>query len=133
LLHELGTQMLPVEGSHETVDAWFVRGDQHSTLLLTNFALPRHAIETEQVYFTLKSSKSETTASIQRIDLEHANAKRHWEQLGKPEYLSAATVDDLKEFSQLQDEPVQVEHKASALNINVSMPPQSVAAIHFSN
>jgi xylan 1,4-beta-xylosidase len=133
LLHELGTQMLPVEGSHETVDAWFVRGDQHSTLLLTNFALPRHAIETEQVYFTLKSSKSATTASIQRIDLEHANAKRHWEQLGKPEYLSAATVDDLKEFSQLQGEPVQVEHKASALNINVSMPPQSVAAIHFSN
>jgi xylan 1,4-beta-xylosidase len=133
LLHELGTQMLPVEGSHDTVDAWFVRGDQHSTLVLTNFALPRHPIETEQVSFTLKSAKSATTASIQRIDLEHANAKRRWEQLGKPEYLSAATVDELKDLSQLQSEPVQAEDTAGSLNINVSMPPQSVAAIHFSD
>jgi xylan 1,4-beta-xylosidase len=96
LLHELGTHMLSVEGSHDTVDAWFVRGDKRSTLVLTNFALPLHPIETVQVSFALRCEKSATTASIQRIDLEHANAKRHWEQLGKPEYLSAATVDELK-------------------------------------
>ena len=133
LLHGLGTEMLPVEGSHETVDAWFVRGDQRSTLVLTNFALPRHPIETEQVSFALKSAKPAATASMQRIDLEHANAKRHWEQLGKPEYLSAAMVDELKGLSQLESEPVPVEDKAGKLNIDVSMPPQSVAAIHFPN
>jgi xylan 1,4-beta-xylosidase len=133
LLHELGTQMLPVEGRHETVDAWFVRGDQRSTLVLTNFALPRHPIETERVSFALKAAKSATMASIQRIDLEHANAKRHWEQLGKPEYLSAATVEELKDSSQLRSEPLPIEEKAGALNIEVSMPPQSVAAIQFSN
>ncbi|MEO9230351.1 MAG: glycosyl hydrolase [Devosia sp.] len=133
LLHELGTQMLTVQGRHETVDAWFVRGDQHSTLMLTNFALPRHPIETEQVSFTLKSPKSITTASIQRIDFEHANAKRYWEQLGKPEYLSAAMVEELKHLSRLQSEPVPGEDAVGSLNINVSMPPQSVAAIHFSN
>ena len=133
LLHELGTQVLPVEGHHETVDAWFVRGEQRSTLVLTNFALPRHPIETEQVSFTLKSAKSTTMASIQRIDLEHANAKRRWEQLGQPEYLSAATVDELKGLSQLQSEPVSVEEGADTLNVHVSMPPQSVAAIHFPN
>jgi xylan 1,4-beta-xylosidase len=131
LLHELGTQMLPVEGSHETVDAWFVRGDRRSTLVLTNFALPRHPIQTEQVSFALKSAKSATMASIQRIDLEHANAKRHWEQLGKPEYLSTAMVDELKGVSQLRSVPV--EDKAGTLNMEVSMPPQSVAAIHFAN
>jgi xylan 1,4-beta-xylosidase len=133
LLHELGAEMLAVEGHHETVDAWFVRGDQRSTLMLTNFALPRHPIETQQVCFALKSPRSATTASIQRIDLEHANAKRHWEQLGKPEYLSAATVGDLKGLSQLRSEPVPVEAAAGNLNIQVSMPPQSVAAIQFSN
>jgi xylan 1,4-beta-xylosidase len=132
-LHELGAEMLAVEGHHETVDAWFVRGDQRSTLMLTNFALPRHPIETQQVCFALKSPRSATTASIQRIDLEHANAKRHWEQLGKPEYLSAATVGDLKGLSQLRSEPVPVEAAAGNLNIQVSMPPQSVAAIQFSN
>ena len=85
------------KGTHETVDAWFVRGDQRSTLVLTNFALPRHPIETEQVSFALKSARPAATASMQRIDLEHANAKRHWEQLGEPEYLSAAMVDELKD------------------------------------
>jgi xylan 1,4-beta-xylosidase len=133
LLHELGTELLPVEGNHETVDAWFVRGDQRSTLVLTNFALPRHPIETELASFALKSAKSTTMASVQRIDLEHANAKRHWERLGKPEYLSAATVDELTELSQLRSEPLAVEDTAGTLNIEVLMPPQSVAAIHFPN
>jgi xylan 1,4-beta-xylosidase len=133
LLHELGTQMLPVEGNHETVDAWFVRGDQRSTLMLTNFALPRHPIKTEQVIFALNSAKPATIASIQRIDLEHANAKRHWEQMGMPEYLSAATVDELKSLSQLQSQPLPIEEKTGALSIEVSMSPQSVAAIHFSS
>jgi xylan 1,4-beta-xylosidase len=133
LLHELGTQMLPVEGNHETVDAWFVRGDQRSTLMLTNFALPRHPIKTEQVIFALNSAKPATIASIQRIDLEHANAKRHWEQMGMPEYLSAATVDELKSLSQLQSQPLPIEEKTGAFSIEVSMSPQSVAAIHFSS
>jgi xylan 1,4-beta-xylosidase len=133
LLHELGTQMLPVEGHHETVDAWFVRGDRRSTLMLTNFALPRHPINTEQVTFALKSTTSTTIASIQRIDLEHANAKRNWEQMGMPEYLSAATVDELKNLSQLQSQPLPIEEKTGTLSIEVSMSPQSVAAIHFSN
>lgn len=131
LLHGLGTEMLPVEGSHETVDAWFVRGDRRSTLVLTNFALPRHPIETEQVSFELKSAKPATTASIQRIDLDHANAKRHWEQLGSPEYLTTATVDDLKARSQVTSEPAPVEVRDGTLSVEVSMPPQSVAAIHF--
>jgi len=133
LLHELGTQMLPVEGNHETVDAWFVCGDQRSTLMLTNFALPRHPIKTEQVSFALKSTTSITMASIQRIDREHANAKRHWKQMGMPEYLSAATVDELKNLSQLQSEPLPIEEKTGTLSIEVSMSPQSVAAIHFSS
>jgi xylan 1,4-beta-xylosidase len=133
LLHELGTQMSSVEGNHETVDAWFVRDDRRSTLVLTNFALPRHPIETEQVSFTLKSAKSTTSASVLRIDLDHANAKRHWERLGKPEYLSAATVGELKDLSRLLSEPVPIEDEAGNLSIKVSMPPQSVAAIHFSS
>jgi len=88
LLHGLGTELLQLEGSHATVDAWLVRGDKSVTIVLTNFALPRHPIATESVSFVLKGAKSLSGATIQRIDLEHANAKRRWEQLGEPEYLS---------------------------------------------
>jgi xylan 1,4-beta-xylosidase len=133
LLHELGTDMLPVEGVHETVDAWFVRGAQRSTLMLTNFALPRHPIATEEVCFALHSSNPDTAASIQRIDLEHANAKRRWEQLGKPDYLNSATLIELNDVSQLVESPLAVEFQEGVASIKVSMPPQSVAAIHFSH
>jgi xylan 1,4-beta-xylosidase len=131
LLHDLGTELMPVDGSHDTVDAWFVRGDQSATLILTNFALPRHPIATEQVSFSLKSAKPKTKTSVQRIDLDHANAKRHWEQLGKPEYLCRAAVDDLKASSQLRSDPVAAEYDAGVLSLEMSMPPQSVAAIRF--
>lgn len=132
LLHDLGTEMLPIEGSHETVDAWFVRGDRHSTLMLTNFALPRHPIGTEQVSFTLRSAPSAVAASIRRIDLDHANAKRHWEQMGEPDYPSPKAVEELKDLSQLRAEPLAIAGGAGTLSLEVAMPPQSVAAIRFS-
>jgi xylan 1,4-beta-xylosidase len=131
LLHELGTEMLPVEGSHETVDAWLVRGGRGATLMLTNFALPRHPIETQQVSFTLKSAPPVTAASIQRIDIDHANPKRHWEQMGEPEYLDTATVQKLKDLSQLRSEPVAIKGAARTISFEVSMPPQSVAAVRL--
>jgi xylan 1,4-beta-xylosidase len=131
LLHHLGAEMMAVDGNHDTVDAWFVRGDQSATLMLTNFALPRHPIATEHVSFSLKSASPNTKTSVQRIDLDHANAKRHWEQLGKPEYLSRATVDDLKASSRLRSDPISVKCDAGVLSLEVSMPPQSVAAIRL--
>ncbi len=131
LLHGLGTELLPLDGSHATVDAWLVRGDDHMALMLTNFALPRHPIATEQVSFLLKGAVSASQASIQRIDLEHANAKRRWEQMGKPEYLSAAIVEELKAASRLQEEPLSCSVKDGVLTVDLSMPPQSVATIRL--
>ncbi|HVA15317.1 MAG TPA: glycosyl hydrolase [Stellaceae bacterium] len=131
LLHELGTELLPVEGRHDTVDARLVRGQQSITLMLTNFALPRHAIETESVSFTLKGAPSVSQATIQRIDLDHANAKRRWEQMGKPDYLSAAMVAELDEQSQLRKAAQPFACQGGECQLTVAMPPQSVAAIQL--
>ncbi len=49
LLHGLGRDRLPVNGAHETVDAWIVRKDASITVLLTNHAQPRHDIATQLV------------------------------------------------------------------------------------
>jgi xylan 1,4-beta-xylosidase len=40
MLHRVGDEQLPVEGEHETVDAWAVRAGNSLTILLTNHALP---------------------------------------------------------------------------------------------
>ncbi|MGH9617938.1 MAG: GH39 family glycosyl hydrolase, partial [Acidobacteriaceae bacterium] len=131
LLHQLGTEMFPVDGNHATVDAWFVRGDRFSTVTLTNFALPRHPIQTEQVSFSIKSAKQIDKTTVQRIDLEHANAKRRWQQLGEPEYLTAEAVEELNKASELNDEELSARHDGGTLNLDVQMPPQSVAAIRI--
>ncbi|WEN16669.1 glycosyl hydrolase [Rhodanobacter sp. AS-Z3] len=131
MLHALGTEMMPVEGSHATVDAWLVRDGNSATLVLNNFALPRHAIETETVTFTLAGAKQVTSAMIQRIDLEHANAKRRWEQMGKPEYLSTELVAELHEVSKLKTEALTTTTKDGQIVFEVDMPPQAVATVHF--
>lgn len=131
MLHGLGTELMPVKGKHDTVDAWLVRADKSAALVLTNFALPRHPIESESVAFTLKGGKTRGTGTLQRIDLVNANAKRRWEQMGKPEYLSATMVDELHDVSKLQTETLKFSGKSDSHVIELEMPPQSVAVIHF--
>ena len=131
LLHDLGIELLEMGGEHATVDAWLVRGEKHATLMLTNFALPHHPITVESVSFSMKGADSITGATIRRIDLEHANAKRRWEQMGKPEYLSAAMVAELNAASDLQKEAQPIAVADGVLSLEVTMPPQSVAAIRF--
>jgi hypothetical protein len=53
--------------------------------------------------------------------------------MGEPDYLSPKTVDELKDLSQLRSEPLAVTSNAGTLTLEGSMPPQSVAAIHFSS
>jgi len=40
-------------------------------------------------------SGSRREATVRRIDTGHANAKRHWQEMGSPEYLDAAAVAEL--------------------------------------
>jgi xylan 1,4-beta-xylosidase len=131
LLHGLGTELIHLEGVHSTVDAWLVRGARWATLVLTNYSLPRHLIATESVSISLKDAGAAAAVTIQRIDLEHANAKRRWEQLGRPEYLTGSMVAELDAASRLQKEVHPVVLHEGILRLDVIMPPQSVAAIEF--
>jgi len=131
LLHGLGTELMPISGTHETVDAWLVRGDRSATIMLTNFALPRHPIATESVHLTLHDVTSIAEASIQRIDLDHANAKHRWEQMGKPEYLSAEIVAELNAISELRRGTQAFRSESGTCGIDMKMPPQSVASIEL--
>lgn len=131
LLHGLGTELMQLNGTHETIDAWLVRGNGFATLMLTNFALPRHPVATESVTVTLMGVASIAEASIQRIDLEHANAKRRWEQMGKPDYLSTAIVAELDSVSELRKESQGFKFQNGTCVIDVTMPPQSVASIEL--
>ena len=129
LLHRLGDRRLLVDGIHATVDCWAVRRDDDLTLLLTNFAPPRHPIKTEKVRLILSSDRTPTQATIERIDEDHGNARRAWSELGSPEYLSAWQVGKLSEASEISAEPIAVLADRGRSNIVLELPPLSVAAI----
>lgn len=129
LLHRLGTDLLPVTGQHATVDAWSVRRGDQLTMLLVNHTLPRQPIETEQVQVELSECPPPRSATLERIDTEHANAKAAWLELGSPEYPSERQLTTLHEASRLRPEPLAWKHQGAAVSLEVRLPPHAVAAV----
>ncbi len=129
LLHKLGTEQLLVDGIHETVDAWVVRGEHAVTVLLTNHALPRHAIEKQQVEIHLAGMEEPRVASVERVNETHANAPRVWHDMGAPEYLSPLQVEQLQAASQTVREPHAWKYENRSVHLELELPPQAVAAI----
>ena len=129
LLHSLGNESLIVDGLHETVDAWVVRGVNKTTVLLTNHALPRRHIEKERVEIQLSNAPEPANAHVKRIDEDHANPQRLWKDMGAPEYLSSEQLDKLQDATQLKREAVDVEYTSERIELAVTLPADSVAAI----
>jgi xylan 1,4-beta-xylosidase len=129
LLHQLGDQLFDVAGQHETVEVWGVRKAWAFTFLLVNQAMPGHAIQSEYVELTLVNAPQPLTAFVERIDEDHANPQKVWMEQGRPVYLSAYEVDELKAISELVKEPLTWSYDQGYVRLKVTMPPQSVAAI----
>jgi xylan 1,4-beta-xylosidase len=129
LLHRLGDEQLPAEGSHDTVDAWAARSGAQLTVLLTNHALPRQPIAPEHVRVELADAPAPLAVTLERIDDDHANAKAAWLALGQPEYLSADQVQRLEEASGLVVRRHGWEHEGRTLRLAVDLPPHAVAAL----
>lgn len=130
LLHHLGDELLIVDGLHPTVDAWVIRkGKNVLTVLLTNHALPKHPISTETIGIKLDNAPNCSSAVVERIDDAHANPKKVWQEMNKPEYLSASEVEYLTEASRLTEEPIECQYNGSTVSFELDLPPHSVAAV----
>jgi len=129
LLHRVGTGLLPTAGSHPTVDIWLIAGENLLTVVCTNWALPRHPVATEHVRVCLTNAAEPLAVSIERIDGQHANAKKKWQGLGEPEYLTRKQVDQLHAASALANHPQGYQYRERELTLSFKMPPQAVAVI----
>ena len=132
LLRNLGAEQLLVDGLHETVDCSVIRNNSGLTLLLTNHTTPGHSIETEDIELRLDNAPRPLSASIQRIDAEHANPKLTWEEMGQPEYLTRKEIDQLEEASQLVTKRQSIKYRDNAILMKTKLPPHAVAAITIS-
>ncbi len=129
LLHRLGHERLPVEGTHETVDAWVTPGPEGLCVLLTNHALPRQPIEAQHVRVEVTDAPQPQTVSLERIDDHHANARAAWVAMGGPEYLSAPVVQELEKASALKVQSHPASWENQVLRLDVELPPHAVAAL----
>jgi xylan 1,4-beta-xylosidase len=129
LLHRLGTERLPVDGHHATVDAWAVRDAHRLTILLTNHVLPRQPIAVEKVHIQLKNANAPRSAVIKRIDEDHANARKLWRQMGEPTYPTASDLARLDSASRLHKAPQSCKSAARTISLDVELPPHAVAAV----
>lgn len=129
LLHRIGCEQFLVDGLHETADCRVIRKDFSLTVLLTNHTTPGHSIETERCEIRLNNVPEPREAFIQRIDAEHANPKRLWEEMGQPEYLTQKAIEQLEAASQLASEKQRFKYEAGTLTLKTDLPPHAVAAI----
>ena len=130
LLHGIGTEILPLSGTHPTVDCWVVRSASCVSVLLTNYVQPRHAIRAERVRVTL-SRCAAMSATLQRIDAAHTNPKRRWLEMGSPEYLSPEQVAVLQAASVCLSTPLPLNVEASGVSFEVVLPELSAACVQL--
>ena len=122
-------ESLLVDGMHATVDVWAMPQGNKLTLLLTNHALPRHSIEVETVRLRVADATEPRAVSLERIDETHANPRKLWKKMKRPDYLSPAQVDKLEEASRLESVKHPWKFRDRELRIELKLPPHSVAAI----
>ncbi|MEO8475170.1 MAG: cellulase family glycosylhydrolase [Chryseolinea sp.] len=129
LLHNLGNSTLEITGSHDTVDCWATLNETNIKVLITNSALPKHDLKSEEIELTLNAITTVKSAFIERIDDQHANSNQHWIDLGKPSSLSKQDVILLETASLLTKESIDFNVNDNGIVISLVMPPQSVACI----
>jgi xylan 1,4-beta-xylosidase len=129
LLHRLGNQRLLVDGLHETASAWVTRDKASVRVLFVNHALPRHAIASVRVRIQLAHALEPSAAWVERIDDDHANAKRRWQTLGAPQYLDGPAVEQLHEASRLTRQACPWTWRENRVALELDLPPHAVAAL----
>jgi xylan 1,4-beta-xylosidase len=129
LLHRLGTELLATDCRHETVDAWLTRDKKNIQILVSNSALPRHPVKTETVFIKLDGAPEAKSAFLERIDDDHSNSRRNWEQLGSPAYLSNNHVHEIEAASALVRSPHPFVISTEGIQIEFTLPPQGVVLL----
>lgn len=91
--------------------------------------MPKPQIRTESVELILVNAPEPWAVFVEQSDGDHANPQKARIELGKPEYFSTYEIDLLKAASESTQEPLEWKYDQGNIKFNLSLHPQSVAAV----
>ena len=91
--------------------------------------MPQHEINKEVVHVKVKNAGQSHAAYTERIDYENGYARRAWQEMHEPDYLSCRQVQQLESASSLRKRTLPFNYASRVLSLELGLPPHSVAAI----
>ena len=127
--HNLGNQRIKVEdNNNSTAEILAVQKGKDLQIVAYNHNVPSGKIKTEQLTIDL-DHEFNGNCEINRIDKNHANPKKLWQEMGEPTYVDKEQLAKLRSASQLVSEQLAIKSG----KINLELLPQSCALITISN
>lgn len=112
LLSMLGDSKYELENSQNTPVEWaaFKKGEMTQLLLYKQNFDPSNGV-LDNISIEIECGVEPKSVWIYRIDEQHCNPLKLWEEMGKPDYLKPSEVEKIKEASALKKEPLDFEYR----------------------
>lgn len=131
LLHQLGNERYPLMKEQSTVGMTATTdGGSGVCVLAYNQQVRGEAVKDEQVELVLLG-KNITAAVMIRVDENHANPRKLWEEMGEPIYPNKEQMDQLYQASVLREESLNVIQEENGCKVEFMLPPQGIVLIKF--
>ena len=129
MLSQLYSQRLSIENTDELDCGVFTDG-KNVQILITPQSGDVDENRHYDMTFTLDFEAENVT--VQRIDDNHCNPKRLWEELGSPDNLTGKQVEEIKEKTRLKEEKLPFKTKEGKTELAVSLNTNDVLLISVS-
>ena len=122
MLHKLGDQRLDLAS-----DSALVTRGEHGAIVLAvwNYAPPNEAGSAKSLTLHFKNM-SPAKALVWRLDANHGDVHRRYDELGQPRYPTASQIEDLRLAARLGP-PEQ--HDITAEGLTLTLPPHSLVVV----
>lgn len=106
MFHGLGCERVPAESGDPAanVEVLATKTEKGLRLIAYNHNVPGEPMREEEVKIDLSGFGTPKKVTLYRIDGDHVNPKKAWQEMGAPEYLNAEQVNALRRSAELVPE-----------------------------
>lgn len=121
MLAEVGENRIELPETQGSVEAAAFAGESGMQVLLFRQDFRVAPLPAEPVTVRIQLDHAPSAVSLERIDEDHCNPLKLWEEMGSPEELLPRDLERLKEASRLQREEVPFTFENGVLNLQASL------------